>query len=496
MNRSTRAILSLSWQSLAYGVGVIGSQVVLYLMVPLLTRYMPKEEYGAVSVIMALYAFLNTLTNAGLPAATFRLYNDGPEEERKRVTLGSSQLLFFLFAAIPAAAIVLFAKPLSTLLLGSDRYALALQFAAGFLVLDTMNFFGTIILRVQVRPLVASIQSIILVTCETGLAVLFVVVYRMGVVGYWLGYLTGEVIGLMFTIWVVRKAIVFQVSRETVGDLMKFGIPLIPTAISMTALRLADRYFIGALASLDQVAVYDVGYKIGSVVSLLISPFRTAWMPFAFSIARKPEAPRIYRDVFSYLMAGCAFLILGAIVFRDELLHLMAPESYAGASTVVGWVAVSQLFLAAYAVFSIGPMIVKRTHDLAWAAVLAGGLNVLLNILLIPPMGILGAALATFASYLVLIVAVYFIGQRSYPISVDWVRLLKLAIVSGLVMLAIFAAEGLGTTGLMLFLIKAAGLCFFPILLLLTGFVKPAQGKALIATVRDLAGRKLTGRNE
>ena len=219
-------------------------------------------------------------------------------------------------------------------------------------------------------------------------------------------------------------------------------------------------------------------------------------MPFAFSIAQKPEAPRVYRDVLSYLMAGCAFLVLGAIVFRSELLQLMAPDSYAGSATVVGWVAVSQLFLAAYAVFSIGPMIVKRTRDLAWAAVLAGGLNVLMNILLIPPMGILGAAVSTFASYLVLILATYFIGQHCYPISVDWARLLKLSIVSGIVVFAIFTAEEFGTTGWMQFLIKIGGLGFFPILLLLTGFVKPAQGRALLNTVRDLAGRKFTARNQ
>ena len=239
MNKSLRAILALSWQSAAYGVGVIGSQLIVYLMLPFLTRYMPKEEYGAVSVIAALYAFLNTLTNAGLPPATLRFYNDGQEDADKRLTLGSSQLLFFLYAAIPAIVIVLFSKPISWILLGSERYGLALQLAACFLILDSLNFYGTLILRIQVRPLIASIQNIILIASEIGMAILFVIIFRMGTAGYWLGFLTGELIGLLFTIWFVRKTIVFRVSRERILSLMKFGIPLIPASLSMTALRIA-----------------------------------------------------------------------------------------------------------------------------------------------------------------------------------------------------------------------------------------------------------------
>ena len=160
MNSSARSILSLSWQSVAYGIGVVGSQVIVYLMLPLLTHYMSREDYGAVSVITALYAFLNTLTNAGLPSATFRFYNDNPSDESQRLTLGASLLLFFLFAAIPALGIVAFPKPISVLLLGSTQFAVALQLAAGFLILDTMNFFGTIIRRHVVRPLVVILHML------------------------------------------------------------------------------------------------------------------------------------------------------------------------------------------------------------------------------------------------------------------------------------------------------------------------------------------------
>ena len=155
MNRSLSAIFSLGWQSIAYGIGTIGSRVVVYFLLPILTHHMPQDGYGAISVITTIYTFLNIFTFAGLPAATFRFYNDRQDDTSQKLILGTSQLLFFLFAIIPAIGIIFFPRPISMLLLGSEQYSLALQFMAGFLVVDTMNMYGNVILRIQVRPLLS-----------------------------------------------------------------------------------------------------------------------------------------------------------------------------------------------------------------------------------------------------------------------------------------------------------------------------------------------------
>ena len=234
MNKSLRAILSLSWQSIAYGIGILGSQLIIYVTLPFLTRYMPQEEYGAISIITALYAMLNTLTNAGLPAATYRFYNDSQDEQDRKLVLGGSQLLFLLFAAVPAAAILIFPRDTSLLILGSDQYARVLQVVAGFLIFDTFDTYGTVILRIEVRPLVSSAHSLILITCKMGLSLLFVIQYEMGAFGYWLGQLAGEFIGFLIMVWLVRKNLVFKISWHRLWDLMKFGLHLLPATFSTT----------------------------------------------------------------------------------------------------------------------------------------------------------------------------------------------------------------------------------------------------------------------
>ena len=490
MNKSLRALLSLSWQSVAYGIGILGSQLIIYVTLPFLTRYMPREEYGVISVITALYALLNTLTNAGLPAATYRFYSDAPSDQDKRFVLGGSQLLFLSFSAIPAAAILIFPAGVSTLLLGSDQYARVLQVVAGLLIVDTFDTYGTVILRIETRALTSSIHSIILIATKTALALLFVIQYDMGVFGYWLGQFLGEFIGLLIMVWLVRKKISFKISGHQVWELLKFGLPLMPAMFSTTILKLSDRYIVGSLAGLDQAAIYDVGYKVGSIILILITPFRAAWTPFAFSISQKPEAPRVYRDVLTYLTAGCSFMVMAVYAFRSELILIMAPDSYSSAANVVGWVAISNLFYTAYLVFSIGPMIKKQTHQLAWIAVFAGLANLLLNFLLIPTMGILGAAVATFVGYGLLAVLAFFTARRSINMQIDWARMRQLAVVTGLVTLVILLTEQLASATWVAITIKVVALLSFPALLLLTKFIDPTEAKELLDMGRNLTGKK------
>jgi O-antigen/teichoic acid export membrane protein len=489
-NKSMRAILSLSWQSIAYGVGVLGSQLIVYILLPFLTRYMPQEEYGVVSVMMAVYAFLNMLTNAGLPSAAYRFYNETEEDKDRRLTLGGSQLLFFIFAVLPAIFILLFPKPVSMFLMNTERYATALQLLAGYLVVDSMNTYGNIILRIEKRALTSSFHSVFLLACKIGLALLFVIGYEMGVAGYWLGYMLGEALGFFILTWLVWERITFDMSWERLVALMKFGVPLIPASLAMTALRVSDRYIIATLAGLEQAAIYDVGYKVGSIIMLIIAPFRIAWNPFVFSIARKPEAPQIFRDVLTYLTAGCVFLIFGVLAFRAELVQFLAPASYQEAEMVVGWVAISQLFYAAYFVLSKGSLIGNKPHQLVWGAVVSGLVNIVLNLILIPSMGILGAALSTLAGYIVLSIVSFYYSQQSFAIKVDWLRLGKLAITSAIILLGLNIMDHVNIDMSLRVILKVVVLSAFPVLLLLLRFINLAQGKELIELGRSMMQKK------
>jgi O-antigen/teichoic acid export membrane protein len=139
-------------------------------------------------------------------------------------------------------------------------------------------------------------------------------------------------------------------------------------------------------------------------------------------------------------------------------------------------------------------MIMKRTHQLAWIAVPAGGVNILLNFILIPRIGIMGAAIATFAGYAVLAIFAYMLGRRSFEIKIDWGHMGKLMFVSGVIVLITLIAESMNVTPLIEIAIKTIGLLSFPVLLIWTRFVGPAQTREIMDLVRGLVSNKLAGK--
>jgi O-antigen/teichoic acid export membrane protein len=191
----------------------------------------------------------------------------------------------------------------------------------------------------------------------------------------------------------------------------------------------------------------------------------------------KPDAPEIYRNVLTYIASGYTFLALGVIAFRSDITKFLVPPSYAHAVSVVPWVAISQIFLGLYPVLSLGPKIKKQTGPLAWVAFSAAIANILLNILLIPWIGILGAAVATLVGYLLLAVIGYSVGQRYFPIPLDWMRLGKLALASGLTIIVILVVGRLPLSDWEGRILRALSLLPYPLLLIAVRFITPTQAR-------------------
>ena len=241
---SRKSLVSLAAQ---YGLGIFGRQVVVYLTLPLFTNRMPQAEYGLVSFSVAVMAFVNTLSNAGLHGAIFRFYHDSDDAHARRQVLGSSLFMLALLAILPATGFVAFADVLARSFLASADYALVIRVTSALLVVDTLVNYGYILLRIQVRPVATSISNLWIVAAQMGIALVFVYVCDWGAIGYLVGLLLGEMTGLMLLVFLTRRLISIRVSRQTIGMLLRYGLPLLPASLSMWALHLADRILIGAL---------------------------------------------------------------------------------------------------------------------------------------------------------------------------------------------------------------------------------------------------------
>jgi O-antigen/teichoic acid export membrane protein len=221
-----------------------------------------------------------------------------------------------------------------------------------------------------------------------------------------------------------------------------------------------------------------VAYALGAGVKFALSAFEPAWGPFVYSRIHEADAPRTLARVITWAWLAFAAAGAGIAIFARELLEIFTsrPEFRLGAP-VIPVVALAYLFHGVFLLTSIGIGVRKRTR---WYPIITGAsatTNVAANLVLIPRLGMLGAAWATVLSYAVMAGLGFAISRRLYPLPLEWGRLGRITAAA----LAVFVAARLVPTGALAVAIpvKLGLLAALPALLLASGFPTPEERRAL-----------------
>src|SRR5262249_39688410 len=144
--------------------------------------------------------------------------------------------------------------------------------------------------------------------------------------------------------------------------------------------------------------------------------------PFAFGISRNPDAPRTYARALSAYVVGAGFLTAAISAAAPALLNVLVPVQYHEAATAVAALAISYVFIGLTYIAAIGPSIAGTSAPVATGTMLAAALTVPALLVLIPPFGIEGAAIATAVSWAVQPAYVFWRGHRLWPVRYRFVH--------------------------------------------------------------------------
>jgi len=464
----------LGRHSVVYGLGGVVSRILAVFLLPLYTRFLDREDLGAVGLVVALSAVLVTVLRLGISSAFFRFYFESKDPAQRRLVVRTSFWFTMASATAGLAGGVALAEPIAGLLAIDDANLVR----AGFVgIWAQMNYEQlTALFRAEERSTAFVLASLANVAVTIGATVLLVVVWEQGALGVIVGNFTGTLAVYLALLAVHREQLGLQFSRPLLREMNRFGIPLVPAALALIAVNFSDRFFLVHLASLEEVGLYEIGVRIASAMVLLLTAFRMAWPAFAYSIEDDDEAKRTYAYVLTYLVLVASWLALALGLLAPWLVRLLTqPEFYAG-ERVVAPLAFGGMAYAAYIVMVIGVGRAKRTQFNWLITGLAAVVNVALNLLLIPPYGMMGAAVATVAAYSVMFVAMTWYSQRVFRVPYQWRRVLTAAGAAVALLLAGKALGGLGTA-LALTLV-------YPLALLLLGFYLPEERRTITSRAR------------
>lgn len=420
----------LSAQTLIFGLGGAVTQVAAMLLLPIYTRILTPDDYGQIAIVTLVTSVIAILLNGGQNTAFFFFYFQRETPDARRQLTGTVVIYLLVSAAVFLLLLIVFGEPAAALLFKDVTLWPLLQVALVGTFFDAGNQIPFATFRAEQRAAQYAALSILRFVINVTLNIIAVAVLRWGVVGVIYANLLTSVLFFGACLGLRWHAIAWTVDFSLLRPLLRFGLPLVPGALASWALNLSNRFFLERYADLHQIGIYAVGYSIAGVVNMLMGWFNTAYAPYVFSIAGQPGAKTVYARMMTYALTLFTLVGLGLSIFASQALLLLATPSYYGAASVVPLIALAHLFYELDYILSFGLNLANKTAYYSFIMGAGAVVNLMLNFILIPPFGIMGAAVSSALSYGLLPIIDYLIVRRVYPVSYEWTRLLKLALVS------------------------------------------------------------------
>jgi O-antigen/teichoic acid export membrane protein len=455
----------------AYTAASILSKLIAVALLPLYTRHLSRADYGYAEVLFAAVVTASIVVRLGLIEAVLRYYYR--EDEDPARVVGATFSGLFWFATIGALIALPLAGPLAEALLdpkpGHLQEATELtRIAIGGLWVATLFEYLLTLFRLDERARAYFLTTIANVLGTIALTIVLVVGVGDGARGLLLG---SYIVGAVFVLGLIleqRRRLTLRVDPPLLKRLLRFGLPTMPAEVSLYLLNFVDRLIILRTLGAAEAGVYSVGVKFAQAVNVLVRGFQLAWPPLAYSIRNDDEARRTYATVITLFLAGCTWLVVGLWLLAQYLIRFFVAPKFFDAYEVVGLISAA---VTLYALYMVMVVILGRTGRTEYnlpAALAALATNVALNLILVPPLGIVGAGLALVGSYLVVIALMYGFTQRLFPVPYEWGRLARVLFVAAA--LVGFGELALPAAGFGGFVGRLALGLLFPVALFATGF--------------------------
>lgn len=369
-------------------------------LLPVFAALLGPEQMGIIAYVDGVIFFVAVLSVLGIHHYFLRNYSRKDPE-----LLFASLSKFLLLHNLGVWAAVTVAALLFTT--GTERLCFlvagATNFAVAVLILPLRE------LRIQERGLAYGGTYAAQGLAQALLALLLVVL-GWGVLGRFVGYFLGILPFAIYFGWKTLRRLRTPADRTMISEAVHLGVALSLSAMSMMVVGVADRILLKLFVPFAEIGVYSVGYTIGFALAFIGAALYTTFEPLLY--AEKDEGggfavhfKRSLAIAYMVVLFGCTLLV----AFATPLIHLLLNEDFYGAIPIVQIVAPIALYQLCYLFFSLVGVRLQAKRALLFVTVVAALTNIGANLAGIPLLGIEGAAYATCAAYLVMMLLYAFV---------------------------------------------------------------------------------------
>jgi len=421
---------NLASQTAIYGASTMVGRFLNFLLVPLYLRFFMPADYGIVTNLYAVAAFLNVILTYGFETAFFRFSSKG-ESNVLGTALNSiavTSLLFVGFSWLNTEGIAGLLKEAQhpeyiryfILIVAMDSIA-AVPFASlrqqgksgrfAFVRLTNIatNIGFNLLFIVALPKLLTEPISILGISFSAEPDIAYIFISNLISSGITLLLLAPE-------LKAINHGFNFQLWKKMMG----YSLPLMLVGLAGVTNELIDRllmiYLLPESEAKHQLGIYGASYKLSMILTMLIQAFRYASEPFFFAKA-KENSKQLFADITHYFTLICMVIFLGMTLYLQYFEIFMGNnEAFFEGLEIVPILLLANLFLGIYINLSMWYKLSDNTLVGARISIVGAVVTVVMNLLLVPKIGYVGAAWTTLAVYLLMVVLNYLAGRKYYPI--------------------------------------------------------------------------------
>lgn len=380
--------------TLLFALNSIGTKIIVFFLVPLYTKAFTTAEYGIIDLVTTIATLLVPLITMNIGEAVMRFSLDDDANQNEIMSVG------MFFAAIS------FVLGLSVIFIISFFPSIVIDKKIIYIYCVTQGLYQTLScnLRGQEKLLNYAIANVLNTFAAAGFNILFLIVLKIGIHGYFYAYICAYLIGGAYcfvTGNVANTLKRFHLNHNLIKCMVKYSIVLVPNSLMWWIMNSSDHVMVTAMLGSAANGVYAISYKIPSILSALSTVFNQAWSYSAIHENKSKDREEFNNNMYDKLVRFLVLATIFIMCITKPFLKIYVSAEYYSAWKYVSYLMVGSFFLTLGTFLSTFYTVNKDSKGFLFSGSTGALVNIMLNWILIPKFEIHGAALATCVSYIV-----------------------------------------------------------------------------------------------
>ena len=387
---------------LVYGLGGIISKIVPLIMVPIVTRIMPSTDYFGLSDLSnTLVQFGSALAIMGMYDAMYRMFFEKESEEYKETVCSTAFLFTCITSLIIFIILIVFKKIIATYFFSNSKYSYIVYLSAIATLVGATNSIISAPTRMQNK------RKVFLITNTISPILSYSISIPLLLRGYYTialplaAVISGLTMEISFAVLNHKWFSIKNFDKKVLKQLLIIAIPLLPNFLIYWIFNSCDKLMITNMIGIGASGIYSVGSKLGHCSQLIYTAFAGGWQYFAFSTMKEENQVKSNSLVFEYLGIISYIATAGICVFSNIIFKILFTQEYIEGYIVAPYLFLAPLLQMLFQVAANQFLVVKKTWPNLFILSSGAVANIIINLFLIPVLGIEGAAIATLLGYFI-----------------------------------------------------------------------------------------------